>query len=68
MEKRQWNKCSCGAVIDSGEQDCPNRRTNNDPAHRLQEVELNREEIKKLKEEKRVWTKHVAALEEWLSQ
>lgn len=64
MSKGQWKKCiCCGIITDIDEKHCPIRGLEGNLKHRLQMVELESEEVKRLYKEGKVWTKHVAALE-----
>jgi len=69
MARERWKKCRhCGRITDFDEKQCPLRCVDSNPESELQIVELDKEEIKKLWKEGRVWTKHVADIERRFSQ
>lgn len=64
MKKMQWKKCKgCGAVTDIDEKLCPCRDSNDNPGHKLETVELSLKEVRKLYQEKKIWTKHIFKIE-----
>lgn len=64
MERMQWKRCKgCGAVTDTDKELCPCRDLNNNPGHELETVELPLREIRRLHQEKKLWTKHVSRIE-----
>lgn len=69
MEKMQWKRCKgCGTITDMDEELCPCRDLDNNPGHELEIVELSTGKIRKLHQEKKIWTKHVFKMEEILFQ
>jgi len=67
MEKKKWNKCKCGRIFDPDER-CPVCGLINELNPKLELVELDKNEIRALVKRGKVYTKHVADLERWLSQ
>jgi len=58
MPKEQWKQCNyCRIITDVDEKDCPGRGLKDNPRHKLQVVELEDKEVKKLYKKGEVWTK-----------
>lgn len=61
MEKETWKKCpACDIFTDGDEKSCP--RYGAKEGHKLENVELNHEEVVNLRQQKKIFTKHQMVL------
>jgi len=53
-----WKQCRCGIITDIDEEYCPIRGLNNNPIYLFEIREINDEELMRLNNQGKVWTKH----------